>query len=512
MDILSLPEFELLYKKIFSESLASIPMSLLIAPMVNNHSVDLYSQMISGLSVSTQIIAASVIKKILEKMDYEFRIAPDRIQRYYVKNRRERTIITIFGEVRYWRTEYIDRTTKKPFIYVDEEIGLIRRQRYDSVVAAMAYEQYSHQVAMAEVGKNLGRMISGFRLDADREKYDISRQQIFNMINRFSSIKTASPLARETPDTLYIMADEKFIHLQQEMEEWRQDCRDKGYTEKDISAMEKNKHFSEMVKLAVVFTAREQELNKDGKPLKTPRWKLKDTYYMAFPHDSKRFWECVADELAKIYDMDKVKRIYILGDGAEWIKAGASELTTQHCKVKFALDRYHLAKAIRTISKDDKYIDRMTDYIVHGDKESFMAMVNSLYADEEMTTAAQNAVKYIQNQMGAAVIMQSEVKIGCAMEQAISHVLAAVFTCIPKAYVSDHLHTYVQARINYKNHQDLIRLYISACDASKDSEKLYEKESAVDLSKENLDFSIFDLKSSTPYYHANLDSVMKKRY
>ena len=139
-------------------------------------------------------------------------------------------------------------------------------------------------------------------------------------------------------------------------------------------------------------------------------------------------------------------------------------------------------------------------------------MVNSLYADEEMTTAAQNAVKYIQNQMGAAVIMQSEVKIGCAMEQAISHVLAAVFTCIPKAYVSDHLHTYVQARINYKNHQDLIRLYISACDASKDSEKLYEKESAVDLSKENLDFSIFDLKSSTPYYHANLDSVMKKRY
>ena len=113
MDILSLPEFELLYKKILSESLASIPISLLIAPMVNNHSVDLYSQMISGLSVSTQIIAAGVIKKILEKMDYEFRISPDRIQRYYVKNRRERTIITIFDEIRYWRTEYIDRSTMK---------------------------------------------------------------------------------------------------------------------------------------------------------------------------------------------------------------------------------------------------------------------------------------------------------------------------------------------------------------------------------------------------------------
>ena len=107
--------------------------------------------------------------------------------------------------------------------------------------------------------------------------------------------------------------------------------------------------------------------------------------------------------------------------------------------------------------------------------------------------------------------MQNEVKLGCAMEQAISHVLASPFTCIPKAYVSDHLHTYVQARMFCKNGQNLIKIYLTACDQTKGRDKLNSFDQEVDLSKEQLDFSMFDTKASMPYYHANLDSVMKKR-
>ena len=512
MDILTRPEFNQFFKMITSEPEVSSHLDALVAPMVSNQSVTFYSEFVSGVSVGLQMCGAGILRKTFERMDAEFRSSPGRTERYYVKNTRNRTIITLFGEVTYRRTEYIDRTTGAPFVYVDEEIGLFRRQRYDSTIAALAYDAYSHHTSMIEVGKQIGDRIAGFRLDPDRGKYAISRQQIFNMINRFSSIKTAPPQAEETPETLFIMADEKYIHLQQEMEEWRAGLFKEGYSIKDIAQMEKEKHFSEMVKLAVVFTGREKLLNKSGEPLKRPRWKLTGTRYLAFPHETKDFWPRVFDEISSIYDMDKVKRIYILGDGAEWIRGGVNEMTSENCKVKFALDRYHLSKKINTITKESVYRKLLTDYVRNGDRTSFLTTVDSLYSEKEMSDNTKSAVDYILKHMDAAVVMNNEVKIGCGMEQAICHVLATPFTCIPKAYVSEHLHTYVQARIFYKNGQDPVRIYLCSCDTVKDIGRLNEPLDRIDLTKEKLDFSMFDTKKSMPYYHANLDSVMKKRF
>lgn len=511
MSIVARPEFDTVYKLIISDPEISRYSSQLIAPMVRNQSVGLYCHLVSGLSVSTQMIGTAILRKILEKMDLEFRNAPERTSRWYVKNTRERTIITLFGEVTYQRTEYVDRTTGVPFVYVDEEIGLFRRQRYDSTIAALAYDYYSHQSSMIEVGKMIGERIAGFRLDPARGGYTISRQQIFNMINRFQNIKTKPVKAEETPETLYIMADEKYIHLQQEAAAWRNEMLDKGHTIKEINELEKKMRFNEMVKLAVVFTGREKLTKKDGGSLKWPRWQLTDTRYLAFPHDTKNFWPRVMDELSAIYDMEKVKRIYILGDGAEWIKAGAAELSSQYCSAKFALDRYHMSKQINAIVKDKAYRRLLTDYVIHGDKESFTQTVDSLYADTPMPKKAADALTYLLNNMGFAVVMQNEVKIGCAMEQAISHVLASPFTCIPKAYVSVHLHTYVQARMFYKNHLDSLKIYIAACDQTKAKQRMNDFSREADLSKEHLDFSMFDTKASMPYYHLNLDTVMKKQ-
>ncbi len=512
MDILTRPEFNPFFNMITSLPEVASHLDELVAPMVSNQSVTFYSEFVSGVSVATQLCGAGILKKTFEKMDTAFRGSPGRTERYYVKNTRNRTIITIFGEVTYRRTEYIDRSTGIPFVYVDEEIGLFRRQRYDSTIAALAYDAYSHHTSMIEVGKQIGERIAGFRLDPDRGKYAISRQQIFNMINRFFSIKTAPPMAEETPETLYIMADEKYIHLQQEMEEWRKELLREGYSLKDIRQMEKGKHFSEMVKLAVLFTGRQKLLNKAGEPLKRSRWKLTGTHYMAFPHETQDFWARVYDEISTIYDMRKVKRIYILGDGAEWIRAGVNELTSENCKVKFALDRYHLSKKINTITKESVYRKLLTDYARNGDRKAFLTTVDSLYSDKEMSETIQNAVDYVLNHMDAAVVMNNEVKVGCGMEQAISHVLASPFTTIPKAYASEHLHTYVQARILYKNSMNPVRIYLRACNIAKDTGKLNEPFEQIDLTKESLDFSMFDTKKAMPYYHVILDSVMKKRY
>lgn len=65
-------------------------------------------------------------------------------------------------------------------------------------------------------------------------------------------------------------------------------------------------------------------------------------------------WEEVLTYIDNTYELDKVKNIYILGDGANWIKTGLEWLP----KSINVLDKFHLMKAVNGIvgkeSKDNK--------------------------------------------------------------------------------------------------------------------------------------------------------------
>ena len=56
-------------------------------------------------------------------------------------------------------------------------------------------------------------------------------------------------------------------------------------------------------------------------------------------------WEEVLTYLDDRYDLDKVKKVYILGDGANWIKTGLEWIPNS----VNVLDGYHLSKAINGI-------------------------------------------------------------------------------------------------------------------------------------------------------------------
>ena len=60
----------------------------------------------------------------------------------------------------------------------------------------------------------------------------------------------------------------------------------------------------------------------------------------------------VYERLSELYDLDKVKNIHILGDGASWIKAGQYHMTTQKTKVDFSLDKFHLHQPLTRIEKE----------------------------------------------------------------------------------------------------------------------------------------------------------------
>lgn len=53
---------------------------------------------------------------------------------------------------------------------------------------------------------------------------------------------------------------------------------------------------------------------------------------------TQQLWKEVYDYISRTYDERVLERIYVNGDGADWIKTGEKV----HGKAKFVLDRYHI--------------------------------------------------------------------------------------------------------------------------------------------------------------------------
>ena len=211
-----------------------------IAPIGGQNTGIAYAQLCSDMSLSLRSFGRNVLLNMIHDMDEQFRSSAGRMARYYVKNTRERTIMTIFGPITFRRTEYQDRLTRENYCYVDRKLGIMKRDRYDCNIAALAAEMYASHNSMIKVGEILGQMINGYELDPDNAKTAISRQQVFRMVNRIKRMKIAPSMAEETPETLYIMADEKYISLQYRTKEGKEEQPRK-----------------KMNKLAVAFSGRE---------------------------------------------------------------------------------------------------------------------------------------------------------------------------------------------------------------------------------------------------------------
>lgn len=94
------------------------------------------------ISRESEELIREILVKLIEKADLDFRKQIGRTSNYYVKQTRYRTIVTMYGEIRYLRTEYIDRLTNKSYIYIDSKLGLKSKDRYAPDVKARVYAMY----------------------------------------------------------------------------------------------------------------------------------------------------------------------------------------------------------------------------------------------------------------------------------------------------------------------------------------------------------------------------------
>ncbi len=148
----------------------------------------------------------------------------------------------------------------------------------------------------------------------------VSKEAVMNKIHplKFPPVKAGEE--KRQVKTLYIDADEDHVSLQ--------------YLEKkgDINDRRNNTY---MPKLVYAY---------EGIKAEEERHELINVKYFGDGYTGRegsiQLWKEVYDYIEAAYDEETLERIYVNGDGAEWIKTGAKT----HRKAKFVLDKYHMHK------------------------------------------------------------------------------------------------------------------------------------------------------------------------
>ena len=225
------------------------------------------------------------------------------------------------------------------------------------------------------------------------------------------------------------------------------------------------------------------------------RYKLVNKHVLA--SSGTGFNNEILDYIYDVYDIQVIKRIYVLGDGANWIKNSVGEFKLEGNTALFALDKYHFKQALRLITLDDELSDMGLEHILADEKELFIELCNTLAVENDHRKETITEKRdYILNNWTAIRLSYHE-NLSCCMEGQISHNLAALFTSRPKGYSPSTISKLLKSRIALRNGLNIRKLFLNNFNCT--DEKV--------IGKDHYDFSIFDCMNKQLNYSLKTGTV-----
>ena len=383
-----------------------------------------YINLLSDLDEKLCEVAKKSLLAIFDAIDRGFKNSPERRHKYHIKSRQERTVLTMFGEITFKRTFYTSKYKSGSYCYLDDYLGLKKYDYFDPYIKATVLE-YAANNSSGKVIKYINDLLEN-RIKIEKPFNYISKQTIRNIILN-STLSKPEMVELETPETIYIIADEKFIPTQN------------------------NDNNDVMLKSIVTF---------DGITNKNGRNSLNNKRVFA---DFKRgLIDDSLDYLYYTYNMDKIKNIFIMGDGAGWIKNLKHHFkVNKDTNVIFALDKFHFKQALHHICLNKDLEGILVSYVLgnyqHHFNECCELLIKSNPHREKVIKEKHNYIlnnwNYIHNLY--------EYNLSCPMESQISHNIADLFTSRPKAYSLNTLAKLLGLRLLLRNNHNIKFLYLN---------------------------------------------------
>ena len=280
---------------------------------------------------------------------------------------------------------------------------------------------------------------------------DVTKQTVKNLLHSLEfPTEPKKPDQKKEVEYLYIDADEDHISKQFNQK--------KG----DLVGNENHpKNNSMIAKLVYVYEGIEREAPK------SKRHKLVNPYYFSRVCSGEanlKFWDEVYAYLDTTYDLKKVKRIYVNGDGGGWIKAGMRRISG----MTYALDEFHLEKYLIKLTShmlDEKDIarDELRRIIRKETQRDFIEKVAELEGYQKTQSGLkkmEEAKEYIlSNWMAARIrLKHKDGLLGCSAEGHVSHVLSDRMSSRPMGWSVKGAANMVQLRAYERNGGDMMEL------------------------------------------------------
>ena len=457
-----------------------------------------YENLMLNLEKSTRKNILKVIVDTFKILDDLYLKSDDRKKQFNICVKKcHRSIVTIFGILEFDRVYYYDKNDrKKHFYFIDSLFHLPEYDRYDKIIKGIAIDNAiaTNQKKGAETTSNQINSILSYL--NNNQPINISRQDIYNWLDKWNVPNIEYSVIESDSDTLYIMIDEKYIHEQLKI-----------YFKEDTKIETKT---TEQIKKE--FTNFMNWLSNPNKQLLLPITKTKSKNFImskafitftdiitkgkrrilnnkfTFLTTGKNPWNEFMDTIPKIFDFKKFKNIKVLSDAGSWILAGTSNLKL-FCEnvIIPCLCEFHVKQKINRSTKDETLRKKLWECIDNDDKTSFCSIFKTILKDKDSkrTKTLKSYRHYIISHWNSIKEMKKS-KYKSSMESHISHDIAKPFSYEPKAYSTRHIQKLVKLQEYKLNGINILNLYLNSCNNQK----------VTTIKKEQLSFSIFDNHSS----------------
>jgi len=353
------------------------------------------------LKEKTDCYVRELMRTYLEGLDEA--IAEDKTGRkkkgFVIEHKADkREIYTQFGSLEFNRRYYKNKLIGTYSYLLDNVVGIESYDRITGSVSAALVESASE--------------VSYYKSSKYVCDGNISRQTVMNKIRRIKELKTESPEGKRKIKCLNVEADEDHVSLQ------------------------------DGTNTIVPLISIHEGVERRGK-----RGKCINIHHISSHGKSvDDMWQAAAEWIYSAYDEEEIEKIYLHGDGASWIKRGLDYIP----KAQFVLDRYHLNKALKEVSRGDGFVcAKLRDAIIEADKESLKEVCRELRRNAENDKVKEKVDSfrnYVTTNWDGIVVYQEAASRGSNTEGHVSHVLSSRLSSRPSGWSREGLKAMAELR------------------------------------------------------------------
>jgi len=357
-----------------------------------------------AVKTSTDAMAAEFLGNVLSSINKQIYDNAWRKGRYTVARNDTRTLISSVGDVTFDCT-YYKKVEDSSFHYLLEELmHLDKHERLTEAAETMILTE-ALKTSYEEATKVLP------------SNQKITKTTVMNKVHQIAENLEVEELAEKRKvKTLFIEADED--HVAEQHGRW-------------VPAKD-NKSF--ISRLIYIYEYKQETPGVKGKK------ELINTHYFGGLYEGskgvEKMWNEVNTFIETTYDTDELERIYISGDGAAWIKAGAKYLPHS----LFCADKFHLMKYINSASKqmldDSEWVKSEIYHLLYKrDKAGFDELTERMLESASKEKYVIDLRTYVLGGWSAVMrtLRNKEVD-GCSAESHVSHILSDRLSSRPKGW------------------------------------------------------------------------------